>query len=46
MDIRCARAIGAQAAAVATGWHAREELEQESPDLLLDDLDDALPLVG
>jgi phosphoglycolate phosphatase-like HAD superfamily hydrolase len=40
-DIRCARAIGAVAVAVATGGSNREELAGESPDLLLDDLTDA-----
>ncbi len=38
LDIRCARAIGAKAAAVATGWHSLEQLEDAGPDLLLADL--------
>ena len=38
-DVRCARAIGARAAAVATGWHSRERLAAAAPDLLLDSLD-------
>lgn len=37
-DIRCARAIGVHAVAVATGSHSHEQLAAESPDLLLDDL--------
>lgn len=40
LDIQCARAIGARAAAVATGWHPREELAASNPDLLLTDLSD------
>ncbi len=38
LDVRCARAIGAHAVAVATGWHSRERLADAQPDLLLDDL--------
>ncbi|MFO0841199.1 MAG: haloacid dehalogenase-like hydrolase [Gemmataceae bacterium] len=37
-DVRCARAIGARAVAVATGWHDRAELAACGPDVLLDDL--------
>lgn len=40
-DVRCARAIGARAAAVATGGLSAEALAAESPDLLLSDLSDA-----
>lgn len=39
-DVRCARAIGARAAGVLTGWHAREEMQACGPDVLLDDLSD------
>jgi phosphoglycolate phosphatase len=39
LDIRCARAIGARAVAVATGWHSKEELTAHGPDLLLTDLE-------
>ena len=46
LDVRCARHIGAQAAAVATGWHARDELVQASPDLLLPDLGRAEALLA
>jgi phosphoglycolate phosphatase len=46
LDVRCARAIGARAVAVATGWHSRDELAEHEPDLLLDDLSDPLPLLG
>jgi phosphoglycolate phosphatase-like HAD superfamily hydrolase len=45
LDIRCARAIGARAVAVCTGWHRRDELADHAPDLLLDDLADAAPLL-
>jgi phosphoglycolate phosphatase-like HAD superfamily hydrolase len=44
LDIRCARAIGAQVLAVATGWHTCEELSAAEPDLLLTDLSDPEPL--
>lgn len=37
LDVQCARAIGARAVAVATGWHSAEELEASQPDLLLSD---------
>jgi phosphoglycolate phosphatase len=36
-DVRCARAIGARAVAVATGMFTREELSAAAPDCLLDD---------
>lgn len=39
-DIRCARAIDAYAVAVATGGNSLEELQAQSPDLLLSDLSD------
>jgi phosphoglycolate phosphatase-like HAD superfamily hydrolase len=45
LDVRCARAIGARVAAVATGWHSRAELEASRPDLLLTDLSDPAPLL-
>jgi phosphoglycolate phosphatase-like HAD superfamily hydrolase len=40
LDVRCARAIGARAVAVATGWHSRDELAAHGPDLLFGDLTD------
>jgi phosphoglycolate phosphatase-like HAD superfamily hydrolase len=46
LDVRCARAIGARVAAVATGWHALDELAAEQPDLLLADLADPGPLLA
>jgi phosphoglycolate phosphatase len=46
LDVRCARAIGARAAAVCTGWHSREELADCGPDVLLDDLSDPTPLLS
>ncbi|MEQ8785501.1 MAG: HAD family hydrolase [Pirellulaceae bacterium] len=44
-DIRCSRAIDAVAVAVCTGTVSRDELAAESPDVLLDDLSDAAPLL-
>jgi phosphoglycolate phosphatase len=46
LDIRCARAIGARAVAVATGWHSLTELAEHGPDLLLADLADPAPLLA
>ncbi|MCE9553039.1 MAG: HAD hydrolase-like protein [Planctomycetes bacterium] len=46
LDIRCARAIGAHAVAVATGGHSLDELAQAKPDLLLADLDAAEEMLG
>ena len=46
LDVRCARAIGARAVAVATGWHRAEELAEHAPDLLLADLSDPAPLLA
>lgn len=47
LDVSCARAVGARAIAVATGWHPYEELTQTGADLVLRDLsgvDDLLRL--
>jgi phosphoglycolate phosphatase-like HAD superfamily hydrolase len=38
LDIRCARAVGAKALAVATGTHGVEELEMHKPDWAVQDL--------
>jgi len=38
LDVKCARAIGAKAVAVATGWHPLGELAESKPDVLLADL--------
>lgn len=46
LDVRCARAIGAQVAAVATGMHGLDELAASQPDLLLADFTDPLPLLS
>ena len=50
LDVACARAIGARAAAVATGLHGAEELAATSPDILFGDLSDfvdvAIRLLG
>jgi phosphoglycolate phosphatase-like HAD superfamily hydrolase len=40
LDVRCARAIGANAVVVATGWHPADELKLCGPDLFFDDLSD------
>jgi len=45
LDVRCARAIGARVAAVATGWHSLDELARSEPDVLLADLSDPDPLL-
>jgi phosphoglycolate phosphatase-like HAD superfamily hydrolase len=45
LDVACARAIGAKAVAVATGWHSLDELAQCHPDVLLPDLANAQPLL-
>ena len=38
LDVQCARAVGAKAVTVATGWHPMEELQSHAPDLALADL--------
>ena len=45
LDVRCARAVGARAVAVATGWHPAEELAVHEPDHLFTDLSDAEELL-
>jgi phosphoglycolate phosphatase len=40
-DILCARHIGARAVAVATGFHDRDSLARQQPDVLLDDFHQA-----
>lgn len=40
LDVKCARAIGARAVAVATGWHPMADLVASGPDLALADLSD------
>lgn len=45
LDVKCARAIGAKAVAVATGWHDLEELAESKPDFLFADLTAAQPLL-
>ena len=45
LDVSCARAIGANAVAVATGWHPVEELAGCAPDLIFDDLSDPTRLL-
>lgn len=45
-DIQSARAIGAQAVAVATGLYSLEALAAEQPDLLVADFSDPQPLLA
>lgn len=45
-DVACARALGARAVAVTTGFSSRAELQAAQPDHLLDALPDLLPLCG
>ncbi len=45
LDVRCARAIGAKVAAVATGVHSFDELIASEPDVALRDLADPGPLL-
>ena len=45
LDVKCARAIGAKVAAVATGVHSFEELQASKPDVALRDLGDPEPLL-
>jgi phosphoglycolate phosphatase-like HAD superfamily hydrolase len=46
LDVRCARAIGARAVAVATGGHAIEQLLPHGADLTLNNLADPMPLLA
>jgi phosphoglycolate phosphatase len=46
LDVRCARAIGARAVAVATGWDPPEALAAAKPDLLVTDFTDPEPLLS
>lgn len=41
LDVKCARAIGAKAVVVQTGWHHRDELVAARPDHLLPDFSHA-----
>ena len=44
LDVKCARAIGANAVAVATGWHSLDELAATDAELVLPDLSDSRAL--
>ena len=44
LDVKCARAIGAKAVAVATGWHTLDELKAAKADWLLRDFEDSIEL--
>jgi phosphoglycolate phosphatase-like HAD superfamily hydrolase len=46
LDVRCARAIGAKAVAVATGSHTLDQLRAAEPDLLLRDLADVTAILA
>jgi phosphoglycolate phosphatase len=41
LDVRCARAVGANVLAVATGWHSLDELKACGPDVAVADLSEA-----
>ena len=45
LDVKCARAIGAKVAAVATGQHTIEELRKSAPDVALCDFSDPAPFL-
>ena len=45
-DVACARALGARAVAVTTGFSSRGDLLAAQPDHLLDRLSDLLPICG
>jgi phosphoglycolate phosphatase-like HAD superfamily hydrolase len=45
-DISCARALGARAVAVMTGFSKHEELVASKPDILLDDLTGLMRALG
>jgi phosphoglycolate phosphatase len=45
LDVRCARAIGARVAAVATGVHSLADLTAVRPDVVMPDLADPAPLL-
>ncbi len=45
LDVRCARAVGAKAVAVATGWHHLDDLVASGPDFALADLSDPAVLL-
>ncbi len=45
LDVRCARAIGASVAAVATGIHTLADLADTGADLVLPNLADPTPLL-
>jgi phosphoglycolate phosphatase-like HAD superfamily hydrolase len=45
LDVRCARAIGANAVAVCTGFCTKQDLIAARPDLLIDDLRTSSPLL-
>jgi phosphoglycolate phosphatase-like HAD superfamily hydrolase len=46
LDVRCARAVGANAVVVATGWHPLAELHATGADLVLEHLADDTTLPG
>lgn len=45
LDVKCARAIGARAVAVATGWHPLDDLLASEPDYAFADLSDPRELL-
>ena len=45
LDVKCARAVGAKAVAVATGWVPLDELKRYEPDYAFEDLSDVAGLL-
>ena len=45
LDVKCARAVGAKAVAVATGWVSLDELKRCEPDYAFEDLSDVAGLL-
>ena len=45
LDVQCARAVGAKAVAVATGWNPIEELAAHAPDFVFADLSNPTELL-
>jgi phosphoglycolate phosphatase-like HAD superfamily hydrolase len=46
LDVKCARAIGAKVAAVATGVHSLDQLTETNPDVSLRDFSDPSPFLN
>jgi phosphoglycolate phosphatase len=46
LDVKCARAIGAKAVTVTTGWHSKRELIEAGADYIFRDLTEANDLIS